>query len=271
MWIINFFRSNKHAFTVLIVILLLFFFRPFVIVNPGQTGVVVQMGAVQPGVLSEGIHFRIPVLQSIRIMDCRIQKGETTATAASKDLQQITAKIVVNYRVEPQKSAILYQKVGQDYLNTLIAPATQESIKAVTAKYTAEELITKRQSVSREIKDILGQKMIGYGIIVENFNIVDFSFSEEFNRAIESKQTAEQLALKARRDLERIKIEAEQKIAQATAEAAALKVQKQEVTPELIKLREIETQQKAIDKWDGKLPNVTGGTIPFINVDQMKK
>lgn len=255
---------------IIVAALLLLFFQPFAIVGPGNRGVVVQLGAVQSEVLGEGFHFRVPVFQQIKMVDCRIQKAETDAAAASKDLQQVTSKIVVNYRVEPDMVAKLYQRVGTSYEPTIISPATQESIKAVTAKYTAEELITKRSSVSTEIKELLSLKVKDYGIIIDNFNVVDFNFSQEFNKAIESKQTAEQLALKAKRDLDRIKIEAEQKVTQAKAEAEALRVQKQEVTQELVRLREIEAQIKAIDKWDGHLPNVTGGTVPFIQIDPEK-
>ncbi len=257
--------------TIVALVLLVALFRPFAIVGPGHRGVIVQLGAVQETVLNEGFHFIVPVFQNVKLADCRIQKAETDAAAASKDLQQVTSRIVVNYKVSPESVARLYQQVGPSYAATIIAPATQESIKAVTARYTAEELITKRSSVSTEIKDLLGQRMQQYGIIIDNFNVVDFNFSSEFNKAIESKQTAEQLALKARRDLERIKIEAEQKVAQAKAEAEALRVQKLEVTQELIRLREIEAQMKAIEKWDGILPNVTGGGVPFIQIDQLQK
>jgi regulator of protease activity HflC (stomatin/prohibitin superfamily) len=109
-----------------------------------------------------------------------------------------------------------------------------------------------------------------FGITVIELSITDFQFSPEFNKAIESKQTAEQLALKAKRDLDRIKVEAQQKIATAQAEAEALRIQRQVISAELIRLRQIEAQMKAIEKWDGKLPNVTGGTVPFIQVEKEK-
>lgn len=263
--------ENEYAklkkFTTIIIVLFLFsVLAPFTIVSPGHRGVIVQLGAVKPNVLSEGIHFRVPIIQKIEQLDCRIQKEEVKAGAASKDLQQVTSKIAINYRVDGNMAAKLYRNVGFTYPQTIIAPAIQESMKSVTARYTAEELITKRQDVSVEVKNKLDSKIEQYGIIVDNFNIVNFDFSDEFNKAIESKQTAEQLALKAKRDLERVKIEAEQQITSAKAEAESLKVQKQEVTPELIKLREIEMQREAIKRWDGKLPTYTGDGVPFIQV-----
>jgi regulator of protease activity HflC (stomatin/prohibitin superfamily) len=163
-------------------------------------------------------------------------------------------------------AANLYKNVGINYPVTIIAPAIQESIKSVTANYTAEELITKRQDVSTEVKQRLDSKVEPYGIIVDNFNIVNFEFSQGFNAAIEQKQTAEQLALKAQRDLERVKIEAEQKVANAKAEAESLKVQRQEITPELLELRQIEVQSRAIEKWNGQLPTYSGGNLPFIQL-----
>ncbi|CAM3473083.1 Prohibitin family protein [Hydrogenibacillus schlegelii] len=140
----------------------------------------------------------------------------------------------------------------------------QEVFKAITARYTAEELITLRQKVSEETKALLAERLRPYGIVVDGYNIVNFDFSDEFNKAVEEKLTAEQKALKAQRDLERVKVEAQQKIEQAKAEAEALRIQREQITPELLRLREIEVQRMAVEKWDGKLPNVTGGAVPFL-------
>ncbi|MGE5405136.1 MAG: prohibitin family protein [Candidatus Saccharibacteria bacterium] len=263
-------RAIKIAGAIFGLILILTVFNPFVTIGPGQRGVVVQLGAVKPVVLEEGLHFRIPLIQTIVELNCQIQKTEVQADAASKDLQQVTSHIAVNYHVKYDMAAKLYQSVGENYGSTIIDPAIQETVKSVTARYTAEELITKRQQVSVEIGKYLDEKLEPRGILVDAFNITNFSFSDEFNRAIEAKQTAEQLALKAKRDLERIRVEAEQKVAQAKAEAEALRVQKQEVTPELIRLREIEVQSKAIEKWDGHMPQYTGGAMPFLDISRVQ-
>lgn len=241
--------------------------RPWHIVPPGHKGVVVQLGAVK-GDLTEGIHFRIPVIQKVIDVNVQIQKAETESVAASKDLQMVTSKIALNYHVNPQEVDKIYQQIGMSYDQKIIDPAVQEAMKAVTAKYTAEELITKRQQVALEIQELLTNRLKRSDVIVDAFSIVNFQFSEEFNKAIESKQTAEQLALKAQRDLQRIKIEAEQKVAAAQAEAESLKIQKEQVTDNLIKLREIEVQKQAVEKWDGKLPQYNGGAVPFININK---
>lgn len=247
------------AMGIVLVLVAVIVFNCFTVVPSGSTGVVLNFGAISEDILTEGIHFKIPLVQTIKIIDTRIKKLEIDSIAASKDLQEIKSKIVVNYRVNPEFSGKLYKTVGLGYADTIIAPSTQESIKAVTAKYTAEQLITERQAVSVSIRDSLGQKMKIYGIEVDNFNIINFEFSKEFNAAIESKQTAQQLALKAKQDLDRIKIEGEQKISQAKAEAESLKVQRMEITEELLKLREIEAKLRAIEKWDGKMPQYVSG------------
>lgn len=252
----------------LVVILLL---NPFVIVGAGERGVVLNFGAVQKEVFGEGIHFRIPFVQKIIRMDVRVHKSQTEAESVSKDLQDTHSTIAVNYHMLPEKANWVYQNIGTQYKERIIDPAVQEVVKAVTARYTAVELITQREKVRSEIKDHLNQRLSGYNIFVDDFSIINFRFSQQFTQAIEAKQTAEQFALKAQRDLERIKIEAEQKVTQAQAEAEALRLQKANITPELVKLRQIEASMKAIEKWDGHMPKVTSGAVPFIDVKSLEK
>ena len=252
-------------------LILLMILNPFVIVGAGERGVVLNFGAVQPEVLDEGLHLRVPIMQSVIVMDVKVQKAQTEADAASKDLQDTHSTVALNYHVQPAKAHVVYQQIGLDFADRVIAPAMQEVLKSVTARYTAMELITQREKVRGEARELLLQRLAQYNIVVDDFSIVNFSFSAQFSQAIEAKQTAEQLAFKAQRDLERIRIEAEQKIAQAKAEAEALRLQKQEVTSELVALRQIEVQQKAIEKWDGHLPNVTGGAMPFLDVMTQQK
>ena len=140
-----------------------------------------------------------------------------------------------------------------------------EAVKASTARYTAEELITKRPEVRDAIRATLNERLGKHYVTIDEFSIVSFNFSKSFNEAIEAKTTAEQLKLKAERDLQRIRVEADQRVASAEAEAKALALQKQEVTAELLRLREVENQRRAIDRWDGRLPTyVAGGSVPFL-------
>ncbi|MDF3030933.1 MAG: band 7 protein [Moraxellaceae bacterium] len=253
---------------IFVVVVLLFVLNPFVVIGPGERGVVLNFGAVQKEIMGEGLHLRVPIMQRVIKMDVKVQKGEGQGDAASKDLQQVTTNVAVNYHLDPSRVGETYQTVGNlDAVEVrIILPAVQESVKAATALYTAEELVSRRQEVRDKIRALLRERLIKNGVIVDEFSIVNFSFSAEFNNAIEAKTTAEQLKLKAMRDLERIRIEGEQKITGAKAEAEALRLQKENVTENLIKLRQIEMQQRAIEKWDGRLPQVTGGATPFIDI-----
>ena len=245
-------------------------FDGIVIVDPGTRGVVVQLGRVQDTIFEEGFHFKIPLIQRVVPMDVRVLKTQTNQITSSKDLQTVNTTIAVNYHLNPTQVNTLYQRVGLAYAEQVLDPAISESLKAVTAQYTAEELISKRSEVSMKIKETLSTKLAVYYMILDEINLTEFKFSAEFDAAIEQKQIAEQQALKASLDLQRIEIEARQKIEQAKAEAESLRLQKQEVTAELVELRKIEAQLEAIKKWDGKLPTITGGAIPFIDISTVK-
>jgi len=254
------------------ILMFFMFLQPWVQIGAGQRGVVLNFGAVQKDVLEEGLHFRVPIMQEIALMDVKVQKAETAATAASADLQDVNSIVAINYHIIPDKVNIVYQSIGIHFKERMIDPAVLEVVKAVTAKYSAEELITKRPAVSDAMKLSLTERLLAHNIAVDAFSIVGFSFSKIFMEAIESKQTAEQLALKAKRDLDRIKIEAEQTITAAKAEAESLRLQRANISPDLIELRKIEANLKAIDKWNGILPQVTGGgAVPFIGVGDIQK
>lgn len=253
-------------------VVLLFAFKPWVQIGAGERGVVQNFGAVQDNVLNEGIHFKIPIVQTVILMDVKIQKAMTDAASSSSDLQDVDLSVALNYHIIPDKANLVYQTIGVEFKERIIDPAIQEVMKAVSARYTAEELITKRPAVSTEMQQALTSRLLASNISVDAFSIISFSFSQTFTDAIEAKQTAEQNALKAKRDLDRIRVEAEQTIAAATAEAEALRLQKMNISPDLIELRKIEANLKAIEKWNGILPQVTGaGAIPFIGVGDATK
>lgn len=244
--------------------------NPFVTIGAGERGVVMNFGAVQPKVLDEGLHLLIPIMQKVVKIDVKVQKSQTDAVAASKDIQMTSSTIALNYRIDPEYANWVYQNLGVQFKSRIIDPAVQEVVKAVTARYTAEDLIAKRDNVREEIRELLKQRLAEYKITVIDFAIIHFQFSEQFSQAIEAKQAAEQMALKAERDLDRIKIEAEQKIASAQAEAESLRIQKENITKDLIELRKIEAVMSAIEKWNGIMPRVTGGAMPFVDVGSFK-
>jgi regulator of protease activity HflC (stomatin/prohibitin superfamily) len=248
---------------------ILLFFSTYFSIEAGDRGVVLRFGQVNR-VVEPGARFKIPFAEEVVRMSVRVQKTTTKTEAASRDLQTVQTTMVLNYSLNPAKTGEMYANIGLNYNERVIDPAVKESFKAAAARYTAEELISKREALKTEVRNYLRERLHVFGINIVELSVTDFEFSAEFNRAIESKQTAEQNALRAKRDLDRIKVEAEQKVTSARAEAEALRLQRQVISPELIQLRQIETQMKAIEKWDGKLPGVTGGAIPFIQVDRSK-
>ena len=230
-------------------------------VPAGHRGVLLTFGKPSEDVKGEGIGFKIPIAQTVKKLEVRTQKIEVLSDSASRDLQDVQTTIALNFHIDPYSTNKLYQEVGLSYPSRIIHPAIQESVKSVTATFTAEELITRRPEVRADIQEALRERLANYYLMVDDFNIVNFQFSEEFDRAIEAKVTAEQQMLKAQKDLERIKIEKEQLITQAEAEAQSIKIQSEALreNPDILQLR-------AIQKWNGVMPKVTGGAMPFIDI-----
>ena len=245
------------------------------VVPAGHTGVVVTLGKVSANTLGEGFHLKVPFVQDVVNVSNQIQVYEIDAPAVSRDLQTVSTVIAVNYRIQPAESANIYRNVGKNYEPVILTPAVQESVKSVTARYNAEELITERSAVGELIKDQLNSKVIEYGVQVEKFNIVNFDFSAEFNAAIEQKQVAEQELLKAKTQQEQAiliaKAEAEKKViaAKAEAEATLAKAQAQADANELLNnsLTALILQNKMLEKWDGVLPKVQGSESSSLLLD----
>ena len=234
-------------------------------IDAGERGVILNWGAVQEDVLDEGLHFKIPIYQQIKVLDVKTVKYEIQAEAASKDVQVINTTVALNYHLDPAKVGKLWQEIGKDYESRIIDPAVQESIKAATARFTAQDLIVKRPELRNAIKEELLKKFEGRHLIVDELSIVNLDFSQQYNRAIEQKQVAEQNALKAENDLKRVEFEAEQRVAQAKAEAEAIRIQAEAITSQGGKDY---VNLKAIEKWSGNLPTqmIPGSTVPFINL-----
>lgn len=239
--------------------------NPFVVISAGNRGIVLNWGAVSDTILGEGIHFRIPISQKVVEVNVQTQKMEVSASAYSKDIQTVESKIALNYHITPTAVNKLYQEVGLDYDNKIINPAIQESVKAATAKFNAQELIEERPKVKEEIKSSLKERLAIWNIVVDEFSIANFDFSDQYEQAVEAKQIAQQNALKAKNDLERIKFEAEQQITRAKAEAETIRIQAAAITQQGGKDY---VQLKAVERWDGKLPSqmIPGAALPFINL-----
>lgn len=245
--------------------LVILVFESFTVVSAGHVGVQVTLGTVNQEPLSEGVHFVNPLSQ-VKDVEVRVVKGDLKGSnAGTKDLQVVHTDIVVNYRIDGSKASHMYKEFGLDLENKILLPAMNESFKAITAHYNSEELVTKRDEVSKNIRDELQTKVGKYGLEISEISLVNFGFSPEYQAAIEQKVIATQSKLKAEQDLARIKVESQQAIARAQGEAEAIRIQSQA----------IQTggganyvQLKAIEKWDGALPNTMAGTVPFVNVSK---
>lgn len=239
-------------------------FKPFAIVNAGERGVMLQFGKVQDKVLDEGIHPILPIVTSVKRLSVRVQQNSFTADAASKDLQKVSTQLAVNWHIDAGQVNKVFQRVGdrEEILTSIITPAVSEVLKAATAKKTAEEIITKRNDLKAEIDENLATRLANYNVVVDDVSLVDFSFSPEFSKAIESKQIAEQEAKQAEFIALKASKEAIAEVNRAKGQAEAQRLQRLTLTRELL-------QKQAIEKWDGRFPTVMGGNgaLPLINLD----
>lgn len=196
-------------------------FGAFTTIPAGQRGVVIRFGAVTGSVLKEGLQTKLPFLDSVVKMSVQTQKYTADAAAASRDLQDVRTTIALNYKLDPGMAAEIYRTLGMEFIDRIAAPAIQETIKQVTAKYNAEDLILKREEVKAAITENLSTRLMERGIITEAVSITEFQFSSTFTAAIEAKVGAEQAVFEARNKLERIKVEAQQREEQEKGEANA--------------------------------------------------
>lgn len=247
----------------IIVFIISVVFESFTIVPPGHVGVQVTMGTVNPVALQSGVNFVNPI-SSVRNVEIRVKRADLKeAQAGTKDLQSVHTDIVIQYRMSPEKVPTIYSQFGLNVDDKILGPGVNEAFKAVTAHYNSEELITKRDQVSTEILNHVRAKVAPFDIDVQGISLVNFGFSAEYQKAIEAKVIATQQKQKAEQDLERIKVEAQSRIAQAEGEAKAIAIQASAIQNQG---GAAYVQLKAIEKWDGNLPNVMSGAMPFINV-----
>jgi len=232
---------------------------PFYIVEPWEIAITKTLGTLNTEIKYPWRHGKLPFLDSVVFFSTQTQKDESTANAASKDLQSVSANIAVNYSVDPSQVLSIYTNLGtlSSLKDKVISPSIQEAVKSTTSKYTAEELVTKRQIVSTEITDVLKEKLGKVGISVSAVNIVNFSFSESFDQSIENKVKAEQDALAQKNKLEQVRYEAEQQILKAKAEAETIRIQANAIQSQWGKEY---VELKMIEKRDWKLPVTSLGT-----------
>jgi regulator of protease activity HflC (stomatin/prohibitin superfamily) len=249
-----------------------------VIVQAGHRGVVLYVGAVENRVLGEGVHFIIPFAEQVVPLEVRTLKYQAEASAASNDLQQVESVIALNYHLNPADVNKVYQQLGPDYADRVIAPTIQESVKASVAKYDAEELITKREIVKGVIADAIRNSLSAKDMIVETIFITDFRFSPAFSSQVEDKVVAYQKYLTELNNLRGIQVVANQTVVQAQAQAKA-NIAKADGESQAIRIITSQLRQdpqylswQSINKWNGQLPYSFGGqgALPFFQLPQSK-
>jgi prohibitin 2 len=259
------------------VVIIVFMFESVVVVQAGHRGVVLYVGAVENRVLGEGIHFIVPFAEQVIQMEVRTLKFQANATAASNDLQEVQTTIALNYHISPSQANIIYQQLGADYTDRIIAPTIQESVKASVAKFNAEELITKRATAKALIAQTIGDTLSARNIVVETVFITDFAFSQAFANQIESKVVAFQKFLTEQNNLKAVQVVANQTVVQAQA-AARANVAKANGESQAIKIITVQLKQSpaylqwlSINRWNGQMPYALGsGASPLFQLPVAK-
>ncbi len=232
------------------------------VVDPGERGVKVRLGEVQPEVYDEGLHFKLPFIEDIKKVDIKTHKLQHKTNVYTKDIQQAEAVCAINYNLQPQSVNKLYQEVGQDYEAKIIMPIVEGTIKDIIGKWNAQDLIGNREKAVNEILTKLQEQLKNNYISVTNFQLTNIDYSDTFEKAIEEKVTAEQNALKAKNKTVQVEEEARQKIISAEAEAKSMAIRAEALTQ-----NKSLVEYEAVQKWDGKLPQyMMGNSVPFISL-----
>ncbi len=225
----------------------------WVIVPVGERGVWTRFGQVQPEILDEGLHFVIPLVDRVQTLSIRVQEQEISAEASSKDLQDVFADVALNWHLEPEQVNVIFQQIGTEkaVIKNILTPAIEEILKAVIARYTAEEMITRREQVKTEVDRELTTRLAAYHLAVDDLSLVHVHFSQQFRDAVEAKQIAEQEAKQAEFVAKKALKQAEMRINLAKGEAEANRILQETLTPSILRYQ-------ALQRWDGQLPLITG-------------
>jgi len=260
---------GKLLLPAVLVVAVMLAFSAFFIVPPGEVAIKTRLGAIVDS-YGEGMHFKLPFVESVTKFSIQIQRANIKTQAFSKDLQTMNAHLVVNHRIEQGTAVSIFRNLGPNYVENIVDPAVQEVFKAIAARYSAERVISERNELVMEINKEVKERLTTKQIVVTDISVVDLDFTEQFLKAVEDKQVADQQAQMAGKLVEKAKRDAEQQIAKSRGEAEALRMQREQVTPALIELRKVDAQLKAIEKWNGVLPGYVGAGVPFISIEKGK-
>lgn len=259
------FNRSEVATPLMVIILLVVFVvlcNPIAMVGVGERGVKVTLGVVSDESYKEGIHFVTPFISKIVTLDVKTQKKDYTTSVYTKDIQQAKISYVINYNLQQDSAHKMYREVGRDYEDKILMPVVEGTIKDVIGKWNAQDLVANREKATNEILEKLQNHLKDNYINVTDFQITAINYSDVFEKAIESKVTAEQDALKAKNKTVQIEEEAKQKLISAEAEAKSMAIRANALTQ-----NKALVEYEAVQKWDGKMPQyMMGNSIPFINL-----
>ena len=248
------------AFVLFVIFIIMF--NPFVMVGPGERGIKIKLGQVEPEVYNEGLHFIFPFVQKFKTMNIKTQRTTIETSVYTKDIQQAKITYVLNFNVQPDKANKLFQEVGMNYTHTILTPVVEGTIKDIIGKWNAQDLIANREKATSDILFKLQNQLKDNYIDITDFQMIEINYSDVFERAIESKVTAEQEALKAKNKTVQVEEEAKQKVIAAQAEAKSMAIRAQALSQ-----NKSLVEYEAVQKWDGKMPQyMMGNTVPFINI-----
>jgi prohibitin 1 len=261
-------KSLRNPSTIaLFLLIIVICFNPLIVVNAGERGVILKFGQVGEQILGEGLHAIVPIVYTVKKLSIRIQKQELAAEASSKDLQEVFVDVALNWHIAPEEANLIFQQIGdaQAVIDRIINPAIEEVLKAVMARYTAEEIITKRGEVKAAVDEILTTRLMNYHIKIDDISLVHVHFSERFRDAVEAKQIAEQEAKKAGFAAIKALKKAEERVNLARGEAEAQRLIQETLTSQLL-------QKAAIERWNGDLPITMGkNDLKLLDLNKLAK
>ena len=272
----DFKTPQPRTILILIVLVILFIvsWGSFAIVPAGHRGVVLWLGSVEERVMGEGFNFKVPIAETVIKVDVKVQPHPfKEIDASSKEYQNVKMTGMMNFHIDPTYVNDLYQKVGLDFADKVIDPAFNDFVKEVVPTYPIGEILPKREEIRKRAMTKLGDNLSRYHIIVDDIYFANIRFSPEYEGAIEAKQVAQQQVETQRQVLAQREIEAQQKVASAKGEAESILVvaQGQAKANDALSrsISPILVQYKGIEKWNGILPQVSGGALPLIDLGKM--
>jgi regulator of protease activity HflC (stomatin/prohibitin superfamily) len=267
-------KPRTVGMLILVIIVIIVLWGTFVIVPAGHRGIALWWGSVEKRIMGEGLNFKVPIAENVIKVDVKVQPHPfKEIDASSKEYQMVKMTGMMNFHLDPAYVNDLYQKVGLDFADKVIDPAFNDFVKEVVPTYPIGEILPKREEIRQRAMKKLGDNLARYHIIVDDIYFANIQFSAEYAGAIEAKQVAQQQVETQKQVLAQREIEAQQKVATAKGEAESIQVvaQGQAKANDALSrsISPILVQYKGIEKWNGILPQVSGGAVPFIDLGKM--